>query len=29
MENVRGWHGKPPGDAELQQAIEDIRGGLK
>jgi transketolase len=29
MENVRGWHGKPPSDAELETAIKDIRGGLK
>jgi transketolase len=29
MENVRAWHGKPPGDAEYARAVEEIRGGLK
>jgi transketolase len=29
MENVRGWHGKPPSDQELAQAIQEIEGGLK
>ncbi|NJL72333.1 MAG: transketolase [Candidatus Competibacteraceae bacterium] len=29
MENVRGWHGKPPSDAELATAVEEIAGGLK
>ena len=28
MENVRGWHGKPPSDAELEQAIKELEGGL-
>jgi transketolase len=25
MENVRGWHGKPPSDAELEQAIKELK----
>jgi len=29
MENVRGWHGKPPSDAEYAQAVKEIGGGLK
>ena len=29
MENVRGWHGKPPSDQELAQAIKEIEGGLQ
>jgi len=28
MENVRGWHGKPPSDAELEQAIKELKGEL-
>ena len=29
MENVRGWHGKPPSDKEYEQAVKEIREGLK
>ena len=29
MENVRGWHGKPPSDKEFEQAVREIREGLK
>jgi hypothetical protein len=29
MENVRGWHGKPPSDGEYEQAVKEIREGLK
>jgi transketolase len=29
MENVRGWHGKPPSDKEYEQAAGEIREGLK
>ena len=27
MENVRGWHGKPPNDEQLEIALKDIAGG--
>ncbi|MFV0413682.1 MAG: transketolase [Oscillospiraceae bacterium] len=27
MENVCGWHGKAPSEKELEQALEDLRGG--
>jgi transketolase len=26
MENVRGWHGKPPNDEQLVQALKDVGG---
>ncbi|MBZ5753197.1 MULTISPECIES: transketolase [Metabacillus] len=29
MENIADWHGVAPNDAEYQQAIEEIAGGLK
>ncbi len=29
MENVRGWHGKPPSDEEYAKATAEIREGLK
>ncbi len=29
MENVRGWHGKPPNDEQLAIALEDLKGSLK
>jgi transketolase len=29
MENVRGWHGKPPSDKEYEKAVAEIREGLK
>jgi transketolase len=29
MENQRGWHGTPPDDAQYEQAVREIRGGLR
>jgi len=29
MENVRGWHGKAPNKEQLDQALAEIKGGLK